>query len=155
VIVRKIGKDERTVVLLLYPMITNFVLMAMLMPLVYEPMPFSDMAGTGAMAVLAIFGSMLLIAAYREADAAIVAPMQYSQIIWAAGFGVLIFEETTDLWTFVGTAIIVASGLYIELREGRSVGSQQPVLRSKAKPETSTTPRVFVLYEIFRRTRGK
>ena len=66
VIVRKIGRDERTVVLLLYPMVTNFVLMACVLPFIYVPMPLMDMAGTGAMALMALLASMLLIAAYRN-----------------------------------------------------------------------------------------
>ena len=49
------------------------------------------------------------IAAYRRAPAIIVAPMQYSQIIWAVIFGFFIFGESVDLWTGVGTTIIVAS----------------------------------------------
>jgi drug/metabolite transporter (DMT)-like permease len=39
VIVRKIGREERAVVLILYPMMANFVLMGAAMPFVYEPMP--------------------------------------------------------------------------------------------------------------------
>ncbi|MEM8978382.1 MAG: DMT family transporter [Pseudomonadota bacterium] len=150
VIVRKIGREERTVVLLLYPMITNFVLMGALMPVVYVPMPLQDMAGMGAMALLAIIASTLLIMAYRKGDAAIVAPMQYSQILWAAGYGLIFFAETPDLWTLVGTTIIVASGLYIVLREGQSPSSKQPVLKSKSRPDTSTTPRVSALYDALR-----
>ena len=39
IIVRKIGRDERNAVLMLYPMMANFVVMAAAMPFVYRPMP--------------------------------------------------------------------------------------------------------------------
>ena len=41
VIVRKIGNDERSVVLMLYPMVANFLVMAVALPFVYVPIPMS------------------------------------------------------------------------------------------------------------------
>ncbi|MEE4187897.1 MAG: DMT family transporter, partial [Roseobacter sp.] len=41
IVVRKIGRDERTVVIMLYPMMANFLVMAALLPLVYVPMPLA------------------------------------------------------------------------------------------------------------------
>ena len=39
VVVRKIGQDERSAVMLLYPMMANFLVMACVLPFVYQPMP--------------------------------------------------------------------------------------------------------------------
>lgn len=145
VIVRKIGQDERSAVLLLYPMMANFVLMAGLMAIVYEPMPIQHLGLVGLMASLSFTAGLLVIAAYKAGDAAIVAPMQYSQIIWAAIFGLYFFQERTDTLTWVGASIIIASGIYIILREalsGRSASS--PVTQSRARPETATSPRVGI-----------
>ena len=72
----------------------------------------------------------------------IVAPMQYSQILWAAVYGALFFNETPDSGTILGSAIIIASGLYIVLRESRSETSETPVLRTRSRPETGTTLRI-------------
>ncbi len=47
----------------------------------------------------------------RMAEAVIVAPMQYSQMVWAAIFGWLIFGERSDVWTWVGAGVIIASAL--------------------------------------------
>ena len=142
IIVRKIGSEERSVVLLLYPMMANFVLMAALLPFVYQPVPVEDL---GLFAVLALCGSaagLIIIFAYNEGEAAIVAPMQYSQIIWATLFGYIFFDDLPDQATFIGAAIIIASGLYIVLRESRGGGSENtPVLRTKPRPDTGTAPR--------------
>lgn len=145
VIVRKIGREERSAVLLLYPMMANFVLMAIAIPFVYRPMPVEHLGLIGLMAVLAFLAGLLLIGAYKAADAAIVAPMQYSQILWATGFGLVFFSELPDAMTGIGALVIIASGIYIVLREtlgGRS--ETTPVLKSRTRVETATSPRTML-----------
>lgn len=142
IVVRKIGAEERSIVLLLYPMMANFVLMAAALPFVYQPMPIEHLGLLGLMAILGSLGGIIIIAAYKAGEAVIVAPMQYSQIIWASAYGLLLFDEGIDLTTAIGTAIIMASGLYIVLREGRSdVSGYRPVLRSRQRIDTGTSPR--------------
>lgn len=146
VIVRKIGREERSVVLLLYPMVANFALMAAFMPFVYRPMPLGDMAAVGLMALLGFVANLCLISAYRAGEAAIIAPMQYSQILWASAFGYVLFGENLDVATAIGAGIIIASGIYIVARESRqSVSDNKPVLRTRTPPETATLPRVSPL----------
>lgn len=146
IIVRKIGQDERSVVLLLYPMLANFVLMGALMPWFYEPMPVLHLGGIAVMSAMAFVASALVIAAYKAGEAVIVAPMQYSQILWATIFGALFFDEFPDVWTAVGAAIIIGSGVYIVLREGGGTASDNtPVLQSRSRFETGTFPRISSL----------
>jgi drug/metabolite transporter (DMT)-like permease len=146
IIVRKIGKDERNVVLLLYPMLANFVLMGALMPWVYEPMPVLHLGGIAVMSAMAFVASALVIAAYKAGEAVIVAPMQYSQILWATIFGALFFDEFPDLWTAVGATIIIGSGVYIVLREGGGAASDNtPVLQSRSRFDTGTVPRISAI----------
>jgi S-adenosylmethionine uptake transporter len=143
VIVRKIGRDERSVVLMLYPMVLTFLAMGALMPFVYLPMPVTHLGLTAVMAGLGLLGAMASIASYRMAPAVIVAPMQYSQIIWAALFGWMFFDETVDLYTGVGSAVIIASGIYIVLREGTpSVSQNRPVLENRSRLDFGTLPRI-------------
>jgi drug/metabolite transporter (DMT)-like permease len=72
------------------------------------------MAGIGAIAVV---GHFLLITAYDYADASLLAPFYYSEMIMSATLGYLVFGDFPDAWTWLGIAIIVASGIYIALRE--------------------------------------
>jgi S-adenosylmethionine uptake transporter len=143
VIVRKIGGEERSAVLLLYPMLANFAVLGAALPLVYRPMPIEHLAMAGIIALFGFVAMLFVIAAYRAAPAVVVAPMQYSQMLWAALYGALIFGETPDGWTIVGAAVIIASGLYIVLREARAkVSKNTPVLQTQARPETGVLPRV-------------
>lgn len=145
-IVRKIGSAERSAVLMIYPMMASFFITAALMPFVYVPMPVEHLLLMGVIAGLGFIGALLIIAAYRSAPAVIVAPMQYSQIIWAAIYGSLFFGETPDFYTAVGTAVIIASGIYIVLREGKAkVSKNSPVLSNKSRPETGLMPRISLL----------
>lgn len=149
VIIRKIGRDERSAVLLLYPMMANAVVMGSILPFVFVPVEGVHFLMFAAMSMLGFVAGLLIIAAYKSADAAIVAPMQYSQLLWAAVFGLLIFAEFPDLWTWVGAAIIIASGLYIVLRESlRGSTSAAPVLRTRSHPDTGTRPRVSAMEKL-------
>jgi drug/metabolite transporter (DMT)-like permease len=154
VIVRKIGREERTAVLMLYPMAANFIVMGALLAFVYEPMPVVHLGGMGLISVLAFIAGLLLIAAYRDGDAAIVAPMQYSQIIWATIFGYLLFGETVDLPTVIGAGIIIASGVYIVIRESRlGAKSTTPVLRTRSRGPTAASFRISPLLRRMRQRR--
>ncbi len=134
IIVRKIGADERPVVMILYPMMANFVLMAIALPFVYRPMPIADLGALAVVAVLVLMAMSCLIAGYRRGDAVIVAPMQYSQILWAAVYGALFFGEYPDMMTWLGAGIITLSGLYILKRETTGSASQNtPVLATKTR----------------------
>lgn len=146
VVVRKIGAEERSVVLLLYPMVANFVVLGLALPFVYQPMPVLHLGMLGIIAAFGFVATLLTIAAYRRAEAVIVAPMQYSQMLWAIFYGYLIFNETPDEYTLVGAAVIMASGLYIVMREGRAkVSENRPVLESRSRPETGIMPRISLL----------
>jgi S-adenosylmethionine uptake transporter len=146
VVVRKIGAVERSVVLLLYPMMANFIVLGCALPFVYKPMQIEHLGMLGIIAIFAFIAMLLVIAAYRRAEAVIVAPMQYSQMIWAILYGYVIFHEIPDEWTLIGASIIIASGIYIVLRESRGkVSENRPVLESRSRPETGLMPRISVL----------
>jgi S-adenosylmethionine uptake transporter len=146
VIVRKIGKDERSAVLLIYPMVANFIVLGAALPLVYRPMPIEHLGMVGIIALFGFAGMLLVIAAYRAAPAVVVAPMQYSQMIWATIFGILIFDETPDSMTLLGAAVIILSGIYIVLRERQAkVSKNTPVLETQLRPDTGLWPRVSTL----------
>ena len=145
VIVRRIGRAERTAVLLLYPMMANVVAMGAVLPFVYRPIPLADFGLWALLAALAFGASLLIIQAYRAADAALVAPMQYSQILWAALYGAVLFDETVDGGTALGAGVIIASGLYVVLREARGASARTPVLRTRSRVDTGTTARVSPL----------
>ena len=61
VLVRKTGKAERVAVIMLYPMIANFLVAGAALPFVYKPMPIEHLGLVAAMAVLGLTASLLAI----------------------------------------------------------------------------------------------
>ena len=59
---------------------------------------------------------ILMTWAYRKAPTAVVAPFDYTAMIWGLLLGLLFWGETPDLGMIAGAAIIAASGLYILYR---------------------------------------
>ena len=131
---RKVGELERSAVLLLYPMLAAFVLSGIALPAVYRPVPLDHLALFALVAALNFAASLVVIAAFRAGEAAIVSPMNYSQILWATAFGALLFGEVPDSATLAGSAIIIASGLYIVIREQTGERSvMRPVLTTVSR----------------------
>ena len=70
-------------------------------------------------------GHYLLIQAHRLAPAPVLAPFVYTQIIWMTLAGYIIFGDVPDLWTLVGGAVVIGSGLYVFYRERKLAGGSQ------------------------------
>ena len=62
-------------------------------------------------------GQYLVIRAFMLASASVLAPFSYSIIIWSMLIGLIVFNSFPDGITLVGTAILIAAGLYIWHRE--------------------------------------
>lgn len=140
ILVRKLGGTERSAVLILYPMLVSILTMTVVLPTVYQPMALSHLALMALVGILSVFAQHMLIAGYRAAPAAVVAPMQYSQIIWAAIFGALFFAEQPDIYVVIGAGIIISSGIFVVWRESREdVSDNTPVLRT-ANPRADAGP---------------
>lgn len=152
VIMRRIGREERSVVIMLYPMMANVLVMGALLPFVYQPVAIAQLGGFATIAVLGFLGGLCLISAYRNTEATVVAPIQYSQIIWAVLFGALLFDEWPDFYTSIGASIIILSGLYVLMRESRAQTSQNtPVLRTRTRLEAGGSFRVGTLIRVLKK----
>lgn len=83
---------------------------------------------------------MCVVTAFRWAAGAVVAPFQYTQLVWGSCFGWLFFAETPEWPVLVGSALIMASGLYIFRHESRrpAVAAGR---RSACDSEASPDPR--------------
>ncbi|MBZ0130261.1 MAG: DMT family transporter [Rhodobacteraceae bacterium] len=116
---RKISHDERNTVLMFYPLLINFSAMALILPMVWVPMTPGHLAINAGMAGLGFLAMVCLYAAYRRAPVSVVAPMQYSQILWASLYGAMFFGEIPSLRVAFGAGIIILSGGFVLWRESR------------------------------------
>jgi hypothetical protein len=90
--------------------------------------------------LLAAVGNVLVMNSTRMAPASLVAPPQYSQMIWAIGFGYFVFNDTLDLPMAFGIALIICSGLLTLARERkRGTPLPTPVLSTDNQAALATT----------------
>jgi len=62
-------------------------------------------------------GHYFVVKAFQYAQASLLAPAAYGQIVGATLLGLAVFGDFPDAWTWLGTSIIVGCGLYIGYRE--------------------------------------
>ena len=106
---------------LFYSALVGTVLLSLALPFVETPdtITFTDVLFLVVLGLLAGVGHWALIIAFTRAPATLVAPFTYVGMVWATLYGFAIFGHLPDGWSFVGMAVIVASGVGLMLHEHR------------------------------------
>jgi drug/metabolite transporter (DMT)-like permease len=86
------------------------------------PFFWSDVSATQwammfGLGLSAIVGHYLVAKAYDLAEASLLSPFSYTEMINAVFLGWLFFGDFPDFWTFVGVGILIGCALYISVRE--------------------------------------
>jgi len=100
-----------------YGGLTTVAALAPVLPFVLMPMEWSQAAFLAASGCVAGFAAMAQIEAFRSAPSSLVAPFQYTQMIWGAILGYLMFDDVPTWSLVAGATLVVASGVYIIRRE--------------------------------------
>ena len=114
---RFVDSGESVWTLLLYLTGAGAVLSAVLVPFFWQTVRPEDLWLFAGIALFGTAGMTLMTQAFRLAPAAVVAPLDYTALIWATGLGWLFWNEVPDSVTFVGAGIIILSGIFTILRE--------------------------------------
>jgi drug/metabolite transporter (DMT)-like permease len=116
--IRRMGEaGESNVAIVLWFAIGSAVVSGLLcLPVWVWPSPgqWGLLIGTGVVSALA---QIMMTEGYRRGEPTLLAPFEYSAILWTTLMGVLLWAELPDGWDFAGIAVLVASGLYIWHRE--------------------------------------
>jgi drug/metabolite transporter (DMT)-like permease len=117
VFVRKLSRTESSTAIVFYYALTSTVISGLFMPFLWVT---PDPEGWLLLIAVGLIGGVAQIAmtnAFRLADVSIVAPFDYLHIIWAALLGYFIWGEVPGNSIWIGTAIVMMSGIYILYRE--------------------------------------
>jgi len=117
IMTRRLRLKNHPMAMLFYAMITGCVLMLPVLPFYWQTPSFYQFGLiflAGFFYAAAQFGVTM---AFTLAEASRLTPFIYTQIICAIGFGWVVFEEVPILTTWVGTSVIVGSGLIVWNRE--------------------------------------
>jgi len=116
-LVRKLSVTETTTSIAFYSSFTVLVLTSALFGHAFVVPGLVDLALMAASGLLGGSALLILIAAYRRSPAALVAPFQYTQMLWAIVLGALFWGDLPEAAMLLGAAIVAASGLFIVYRE--------------------------------------
>lgn len=114
---RKMTVQENPLTTMVWSALTGLIVLTVLLPLhAAWPTPWEMLLGA-FIGLIYTLAQWLLILAYRQGEASVLAPFTYVQLIWSTALGFLVFGAVPDHWTFAGTGVIIASGLYTAHRE--------------------------------------
>ncbi|MGP1395176.1 MAG: DMT family transporter [Inquilinaceae bacterium] len=112
-VLRHVGRRERPGALLVVMLATMAVFSAVPTFIDFEVPAGPDLLLMGLAGILSGVAHILLVLAFRAADAALVAPFQYTQILYATVIGIIVFGDWPDPYLLLGAAFVIAAGIAI------------------------------------------
>ncbi len=126
--IRQISKTETTLAMVFWFTAISALALSFVVPFFHAPHPIEAwgiMVGIGLLGGIAQF---LLTASLRIAPVAVIAPFDYTQLLWAVLLGWLIWSDIPPAATWIGAGIVIASGLYTLFRERKLAREARPVI---------------------------
>ncbi|WP_414641505.1 DMT family transporter [Bradyrhizobium sp.] len=117
VMTRMLSGREHALTTMTYSSITGACIMCALVPFVWVAPSWHDILFGIFIGIASTAGQWIVVLAFRYADASVLAPFSYTQLLWVSILGFVIFGELPDIWTVIGAVFIVGSGLYTAHRE--------------------------------------
>ncbi|MEC7763583.1 MAG: DMT family transporter [Pseudomonadota bacterium] len=118
---RKVGHDEDPRTSLFYAALLGTLITTAVVPFFWQAPEPRHIAIMVAIGIVGAAGQFLMIQSVRYAEASAIAPFSYVALLIAAFWGYVVFGDVPDAATWIGGAIIVASGLYIWRRERQAI----------------------------------
>ncbi len=123
---RKLTRDLSTASIMFWPSLGAVLVTAVMMPAQWQTPGLPDAGVFLLMGVIGTAGMSLITQGYRHAPAAVIAPFDYTVLVWGVIFGWAIWRDIPAPNVWAGAAVLVASGLYILHRETRKPKPVQP-----------------------------
>ncbi len=116
---RRLSRTESAAAMLIYSAAFMGLVSIVTWPFYWVTPGGRDVVLLVALGLLGGFSHYAMILAYRMAPVYVVAPFDYTHLVWAMALGYLIWAEVPTVGMLVGAAVIIASGLYVLARESR------------------------------------
>ncbi len=117
IMTRMMSGREHAITTMTWSSIVGVCVLSALVPFVWVAPSWHDILFGVLIGVASTAGQWIVVLAFRYADASVLAPFSYTQLVWVSLLGFVVFGEVPDVWTVTGAAFIVASGLYTAHRE--------------------------------------
>ena len=116
---RKLAKSQPQLVAVTYTAIIGTIFLTPLLTYLYKEPRVQDSIILLSFVSLATIGQILMISAFSFAQASVLAPFQYMQLLSAIVFGLLVFDAFPDIFTLTGASMLIVAGLFITYRENK------------------------------------
>ena len=126
VLVNIASRYDGSVTLMFYTNTVSVTLIAIPTFFVWQTPNMQEFLMLVAMGILATASHNCFIRAFAIGEASVIAPVDYSRLIFAALAGFVVFSTVPDIYTIVGALIIVASSFYILRREAGAAAASGP-----------------------------
>lgn len=123
---RALGLTENPLTTVFYYSLTMAFVSGLTLPFSWVTPGYTDLALLIGMGLLGGVAQIILTTSYRYAGASTLAPFDYLQLLWALIIGMIVFGETPKVSVLFGAGIIIASGIFIVLRERRLARAEMP-----------------------------
>ncbi len=133
-IVRRLVRTEETQTIVLFFSISASLFALLTIPFGWVLLDPSQILLLVTAGMIGGIAQILLTESYRHAEASVLAPFEYTSILLAIVIGYAVFAETPTLYTLAGSAIVVAAGFFIIMREHR-LGLQRGRAKAVAPPQ--------------------
>lgn len=124
-------RDHTTMTLMAWSAVLGLVLSIPPALFVWRWPTFVDLLLLAAMGVLGTITQACYIKGMAEGDAVVMAPIDYTRLVFAIVIGLLLFSELPNTMTLAGAGIIIVSTLYITIRESRLGVPKTPPVRTE------------------------
>jgi drug/metabolite transporter (DMT)-like permease len=123
VFVRQLARTEPTYTIVLYFLMAGAGVTALTAPTWVVP-GWTDMGLLVLIGILGGIGQLFLTQAFQHAEASLIAPFEYTSMIWVVTIGYVVFSEVPTVNVVIGALIVIASGIFVIVRE-RQLGLQR------------------------------
>jgi drug/metabolite transporter (DMT)-like permease len=117
ILLRKLGRTETSTSVAFTFTLSCTLISGLALPFFWVTPELLDLAALIAIGLLGGIGQILMTSAFKHADVAVVAPIEYTAMIWATLLGFVFWGEIPGLNIWIGVAIVMACGLFIVFRE--------------------------------------
>lgn len=122
---RRLTQSETTSSIVFYFSLVTALAGAVTLPFAWHSPTGSELVKLISLGMLGGIAHIFLTESYRHASASVVAPFDYSSMLWALLLGYWLFGELPSALVYVGAIIVAGAGLYVIWRE-RALGLQRP-----------------------------
>ena len=114
---RRIAGSQKAIVTTFHTNLLGAAITSALVPLVWITPSPTDWLLFVSLATIANIGHYCIVRAYDHAEASLLAPLAYTEMVTSTIMGLIFFGDFPDRWTFLGVAILITCAIYISYRE--------------------------------------